>query len=71
MTGRIWPALPRLGKSNTIASPPRAPLLDALVDAAISIAQANGIDRAGHVRDKLTWLAGYAAETVRALVELA
>jgi aromatic ring hydroxylase len=48
----------------------KLPLLDALVGAAISIAQANGIDRAGHVRDKLTWLAGY-AETVRGLVELA
>ncbi len=48
----------------------KLPLLDALVGAAISIAQANGIDRAGHVRDKLTWLAGY-SETVRALVELA
>ncbi len=48
----------------------KLPLLDALVGAAISIAQANGIERAGHVRDKLTWLAGY-AETVRALVELA
>jgi 4-hydroxybutyryl-CoA dehydratase / vinylacetyl-CoA-Delta-isomerase len=48
----------------------KLPLLDALAGAAISIAQANGIDRAGHVRDKLTWLAGY-AETVRALVELA
>lgn len=48
----------------------KLPLLDALVGAAISIAQANGIDRAGHVGDKLTWLAGY-AETVRALVELA
>jgi len=48
----------------------KLPLLDALVGSAISIAQANGIERAGHVRDKLTWLAGY-AETVRALVELA
>jgi 4-hydroxybutyryl-CoA dehydratase / vinylacetyl-CoA-Delta-isomerase len=48
----------------------KLPLLDALVGAAISIAQANGIERAGHVRDKLTWLAGY-AETVRSLVELA
>src|SRR3984893_5306369 len=48
----------------------KLPLLDALLGAAISIAQANGIERAGHVRDKLTWLAGY-AETVRALVELA
>jgi aromatic ring hydroxylase len=48
----------------------KLPLLDALVGSAISIAQANGIERAGHVRDKLTWLAGY-AETVRSLVELA
>jgi len=48
----------------------KLPLLDALVGSAISIAHANGIERAGHVRDKLTWLAGY-AETVRALVELA
>src|SRR4029077_17938120 len=48
----------------------KLPLLDALAGAAISIAQANGIDRAGHVRDKLTWLAGY-AESVRGLVELA
>jgi 4-hydroxybutyryl-CoA dehydratase/vinylacetyl-CoA-Delta-isomerase len=48
----------------------KLPLLDALVGCAIAIAQANGIDRAGHVRDKLTWLAGY-AETVRGLIELA
>jgi 4-hydroxybutyryl-CoA dehydratase/vinylacetyl-CoA-Delta-isomerase len=48
----------------------KLPLLDALVGAAIAIVQANGIERAGHVRDKLTWLAGY-AETVRGLVELA
>jgi 4-hydroxybutyryl-CoA dehydratase/vinylacetyl-CoA-Delta-isomerase len=48
----------------------KLPLLDALLGAAVSIAQANGIERAGHVRDKLTWLAGY-AETVRGLVELA
>jgi len=47
----------------------KLPLLDALVGAAIAIAQANGIDRAGHVREKLTWLGGY-AETVRGLVEL-
>ena len=48
----------------------KLPLLDALVGSAIAIAQANGIDRASHVRDKLTWLGGY-AETVRALIELA
>ena len=48
----------------------KLPLLDALVGAGIVIAKANGIDRAGHVRDKLTWLGGY-AETVRGLTELA
>jgi aromatic ring hydroxylase len=48
----------------------KLPLLDAMVGAAIAIAKANGIDRAGHVRDKLTWLGGY-AETVRGLAELA
>jgi 4-hydroxybutyryl-CoA dehydratase/vinylacetyl-CoA-Delta-isomerase len=48
----------------------KLPLLDALVGAAIAISRANGIDRAGHVREKLTWLGGY-AETVRGLTELA
>jgi 4-hydroxybutyryl-CoA dehydratase / vinylacetyl-CoA-Delta-isomerase len=48
----------------------KLPLLDALVGSAIAAAQANGIMRAGHVRDKLTWLAGY-AETVRGLTQLA
>ena len=48
----------------------KLPLLDALVGAGIVVAKANGIDRAGHVRDKLTWLSGY-AETVRGLTELA
>jgi 4-hydroxybutyryl-CoA dehydratase / vinylacetyl-CoA-Delta-isomerase len=48
----------------------KLPLLDALVGAGIAIARANGIEKAGHVRDKLTWLAGY-AETVRGLIELA
>lgn len=48
----------------------KLPLLDAMVGAGITVARANGIDRAGHVRDKLTWLAGY-AETVRGLTELA
>jgi 4-hydroxybutyryl-CoA dehydratase/vinylacetyl-CoA-Delta-isomerase len=48
----------------------KLPLLDALVGAGIAVARANGIDRAGHVRDKLTWLGGY-AETVRGLTELA
>jgi len=48
----------------------KLPLLDALAGAAMAIAQANGIERAAHVRDKLTWLGGY-AETVRGLLELA
>src|SRR5580704_17269207 len=48
----------------------KLPLLDTLVGAGIAIAKANGIDRAGHVRDKLTWLGGY-AETVRGLTQLA
>jgi aromatic ring hydroxylase len=48
----------------------KLPLVDALVGAGIAAAQANGIMKAGHVRDKLTWLAGY-AETVRGLTELA
>jgi 4-hydroxybutyryl-CoA dehydratase/vinylacetyl-CoA-Delta-isomerase len=48
----------------------KLPLVDALVGAGFAIAKANGIERAGHVRDKLTWLAGY-AENVRALTELA
>ncbi len=48
----------------------KLPLVDALLGAAIAISKANGIDKAGHVRDKLTWLGGY-AETVRGLAELA
>src|SRR6202162_2182678 len=48
----------------------KLPLLDAMVGAGIAIAKANGIERAGHVRDKLTWLGGY-SETVRGLTELA
>lgn len=48
----------------------KLPLLDALVGAALAVAQANGIEGAGHVRDKLTWLAAY-AETVGALIETA
>lgn len=48
----------------------KLPLVDALAGAGIAIARANGIERAGHVRDKLTWLGGY-AETVRGLTELA
>jgi 4-hydroxybutyryl-CoA dehydratase/vinylacetyl-CoA-Delta-isomerase len=48
----------------------RLPVLDALVGAGIAVATANGIQAAGHVREKLTWLAGY-AETIRGLTELA
>jgi aromatic ring hydroxylase len=48
----------------------KLPLIDCLLGAAIAVARANGIERAGHVRDKLTWLAGY-VETVRGLTELA
>jgi aromatic ring hydroxylase len=48
----------------------KLPLLDALVGLAFSLAEANGISRAGHVRDKLTWLIGY-AESVRALTHSA
>ncbi|MGH2765342.1 MAG: 4-hydroxyphenylacetate 3-hydroxylase N-terminal domain-containing protein [Actinomycetota bacterium] len=48
----------------------KLPLLDALVGASVAVAEANGIQGAGHVRDKLTWLIGY-AETVRALTHLA
>lgn len=46
----------------------KLPLVDALLGAALLLADLNGIDRAGHVRDKLSWLVGY-AETLRALVE--
>jgi 4-hydroxybutyryl-CoA dehydratase/vinylacetyl-CoA-Delta-isomerase len=48
----------------------KLPLLDALVGLALALAEANGIARASHVRDKLTWLIGY-AETVRGLTHLA
>ncbi len=48
----------------------KLPLLDAFVGAAIAVSEANGISKAGHVRDKLAWLLGY-AETVRGLTQLA
>jgi len=48
----------------------KLPLLDMFVGAAHLIAEANGIARAGHVRDKLARLISY-AETVRGLAELA
>ncbi len=48
----------------------KLPLVDALVGSALLMAEMNGITRAAHVRDKLTWLISY-AETIRALVESA
>jgi len=48
----------------------KLPLLDTLVGLATCLAEANGIQKASHVRDKLTWLIGY-AETVRGLTHLA
>ena len=48
----------------------KLPLLDILVGAAILVAEANGISKAGHVRAKVTELITY-AETVRGLAELA
>lgn len=44
----------------------KLPLVDALVGCATVMAQMNGVDKAGHVRDKLSWLIAY-AETLRAL----
>jgi aromatic ring hydroxylase len=48
----------------------KLPLVDALAGLALALAEANGISRASHVRDKLTWLVAY-AETVRGLAHLA
>lgn len=48
----------------------KLPLLDAFVGAAATIAEMNGVGRAGHIRDKLAQLITY-AETVRGLTELA
>src|SRR5437016_12203173 len=48
----------------------KLPLLDLLVGSALLIAEQNGIERAGHVRDKLMWLISY-AETVRMLTKMA
>ncbi len=48
----------------------KLPLHDAFVGAAASIAEMNGVGKAGHIRDKLTTLITY-AETVRALTEMA
>jgi 4-hydroxybutyryl-CoA dehydratase / vinylacetyl-CoA-Delta-isomerase len=48
----------------------KLPLVDALVGLAATLAEANGIARVSHVRDKLVSLIGY-AETVRGLTQLA
>lgn len=48
----------------------KLPLLDALVGLGFALAEANGIARASHVREKLTWLIGW-AESVRALIGVA
>ncbi len=48
----------------------KLPLVDAFVGLAACLAEANGIARASHVRDKLVALIGY-AETVRGLTHLA
>src|SRR6266851_5887978 len=46
----------------------KLPLLELMAGAGHAIAEANGISRAGHVRDKLTHLAAYHT-TVRGLIE--
>ncbi len=48
----------------------KLPLLDLLIGAAQLMVEYNGIERAGHVREKMSWLIAY-AETVRALTRLA
>lgn len=48
----------------------KLPLVDALVGVALLLAEYNGIERAGHVRDKLAWLIAY-AEGLRALTHTA
>lgn len=48
----------------------KLPLVDALVGASLLLAEYNGIERAGHVRDKLSWLIAY-AEGLRALTHMA
>ena len=48
----------------------KLPLVDALVGSAMLMAEANGIARAGHVRDKLAHLITY-AETLRGLTHYA
>jgi len=48
----------------------KLPLIDAMVGAAATIAEMNGVMKAGHIREKLTKLIIF-AETVRGLTEMA
>jgi 4-hydroxybutyryl-CoA dehydratase/vinylacetyl-CoA-Delta-isomerase len=48
----------------------KLPLVDVFVGAAHLMADLNGIERASHVREKLTWLITY-AETLRSLTRMA
>jgi 4-hydroxybutyryl-CoA dehydratase / vinylacetyl-CoA-Delta-isomerase len=48
----------------------KLPLLDLLVGSALLVAEQNGIEKAAHVREKLTWLISY-AQTVRLLTKMA
>jgi 4-hydroxybutyryl-CoA dehydratase/vinylacetyl-CoA-Delta-isomerase len=48
----------------------KLPLIDAMVGAAATIAEMNGVMKAGHIRDKLTHLITW-GETVRGLTDLA
>jgi aromatic ring hydroxylase len=48
----------------------KLPLVDALVGVALLLAELNGVERAGHVRDKAAWLIAY-AEGLRALTQMA
>jgi aromatic ring hydroxylase len=48
----------------------KLPLVDALVGSGLLAARINGLERAGHVREKLSWLISY-AETLRALTHQA
>lgn len=48
----------------------KLPLIDLMIGAAHLVAEANGIQRAGHVKDKIARLSAWAA-TVRGLAELA
>ncbi|MBI3015373.1 MAG: gamma-aminobutyrate dehydratase [Candidatus Tectomicrobia bacterium] len=48
----------------------KLPLVDLLVGCGQLLSEINGIERAGHVREKMTWLVAY-AETLRALTRMA